>query len=148
MKIECFESGPHRFMSNFWPATVNLDGIDYVTVEHAYQAAKSLDPDKREIVRDMPSPAAAKRAGRRLKSRTDWDAVKVDVMRALLQQKFAYGTALRRQLDATAPATLEEGNTWGDTFWGVCGGRGRNMLGKLLMEIRDGVPVDDFDTLL
>lgn len=136
-------------MSNFWPSEVTLDGVVYATVEHAYQAAKSIDPAKREIVRDMPQPAMAKRAGRRLKSRTDWEQVKVGVMRALLAEKFAPGTRLAAQLDATGDVVLEEGNTWGDTFWGVCRGTGLNTLGRLLMEIRAlNRGGDEFDALL
>lgn len=73
--------------------------------------------------------------------REDWEDVKVAMMRYLLQQKFAPGLALRRALVATAPLTLIEGNTWGDRIWGQCPlGVGENLLGRLLMEIRDGVP--------
>ncbi|AOR78551.1 hypothetical protein BES08_07020 [Novosphingobium resinovorum] len=129
-------TGAHRFLSNFWPAAVSLDHIIYPTVEHAYQAAKSVEPAKRAIVRMMPNPAMARTAGRRLGVRRDWVAVKVEVMRHLLEQKFAAGSHLADALDATGEMLLEEGNTWGDRFWGVYGGTGANTLGRMLMAIR------------
>jgi ribA/ribD-fused uncharacterized protein len=134
--IRSFEAEPHRFLSNFWPAKIVLDGEAYPTVEHAYQAAKSFDPESRELIRGLLKPAWAKRAGRRLKARSDWDVAKVDVMRTLLEQKFAPGSDLAANLDHTGDALLEEGNYWGDVFWGVCDGVGKNTLGLLLMEIR------------
>ena len=60
-----------------------------------------------------------------------------EVMRGLLARKFAPGTELAARLLATGDAQLVEGNTWGDRFWGVCRGQGRNQLGQLLMERRD-----------
>lgn len=129
-------SGPHRFLSNFYPAAVQLDGLPFTTVEAAFQAAKTLAPEMRGRFTTL-SPADAKRLGRMMQLRGDWEGVKRTVMRERLRQKFAPGTTLRAQLDATAPQELIEGNTWGDTYWGVCRGVGENWLGKLLMEIRD-----------
>ncbi len=135
-KIDAFQ-GPHRFLSNFWPAEVALDGVRYPTVEHAYMAAKTEDPALREVIRSAATPGIAKRTAKKLVLREGWDAMKLAVMTDLLAQKFAPGTDLHDQLRATAPALLEEGNTWGDRFWGVCRGEGCNHLGKLLMAIRD-----------
>ena len=67
----------------------------------------------------------------------DWEVRKLRVMYDLLQQKFAPGTPLAQQLMATAPGQLVEGNNWGDRFWGVCDGDGLNILGRMLMNIRD-----------
>jgi ribA/ribD-fused uncharacterized protein len=129
----------HTAFSNFSPAPVTLDAREYPTVEHAYQAAKTLDPTEREWVRVARSPGEAKRRGRRVTMRPDWDAVKVEVMRDLLRQKFASGERLH-ELMATGNDLLMEGNNWHDEFWGVCScpkhGRGLNWLGRLLMEIR------------
>lgn len=138
-QITNFESEPYRFLSNFYPAEVELDGVIYPTVEHAYQAAKSDDPVSREYVRAAPTPAEAKRAGRRLKARKDWDAVKVGIMFVLLLRKFDEGTPLAEKLLATGNRYLEEGNWWGDVFWGVSGGQGKNMLGILLMGVRESL---------
>ena len=123
------------FLSNFHPAPVTLDDEIYPTVEHAYQAAKTLDRAERIQIRYAPNPAIAKRLGKRVRIRPDWDQVKVDMMRSLLEQKFK-NPELRHLLLMTKDAELVEGNWWGDTFWGVCDGKGANMLGKLLMNIR------------
>lgn len=113
-----------------------LDEVSYPTVEHAYQAAKTLSPYQRDLIAGLPRPAQAKAAGRRVDLRPDWPAVRLPTMHALLVQKFAPGTPLARRLDATGDRLLVEVNHWGDTFWGVCDGAGENHLGRLLMEIR------------
>jgi N-glycosidase YbiA len=135
MTIDGFD-GEHRFLSNFWPCSIVFEGLSFPSVEHAYQAAKTLDQDARLRVAKLAAPGQAKRAGRSLALRLDWEDVKLNVMRQLLLLKFA-DTALMTQLQATAPAELLEGNTWGDRFWGVCNGDGLNHLGKMLMAIRD-----------
>lgn len=134
-------TGPHAFLSNFYPARVTLDGVVYPTVEHAYQAAKSADPSfaYRLSIAALPGThagaAAAKRAGRHVPLRPDWERVKVGVMRDLLRQKFAH-LELRAKLAAT-DEELVEGNWWGDRFWGQSPlGVGENWLGRILMEIR------------
>jgi ribA/ribD-fused uncharacterized protein len=134
--INAFTCG-NRFLSNFYPSEVEYDGVSYPTIEHAFQAAKSTDPLVREMVRAAGSPAEAKKRGRQLTLRADWDACRIDVMRELLAYKFAPGSHLADRLIATGNQELVEGNWWGDRFWGVCEGRGENHLGKLLMEIRD-----------
>jgi ribA/ribD-fused uncharacterized protein len=127
--------GEYRFLSNFYPANVVLDGLTYSSVEHAYQAAKTLDEHYRARIRHTATPGDAKRLGRRIFLRSDWKQAKVGVMFELLRQKFAE-EPLRGRLLATGDEELVEGNEWGDTFWGVCGGRGENMLGMLLMRVR------------
>lgn len=136
--ITWFEDPPYEFLSNFHPAAVRLDGVEHRSVEHAYQAAKTLDLLEREHVRSAPTPAVAKERGRQVTIRPGWDELKVAVMRDLLAQKFS-DPVLRKRLAATAPLDLIEGNTWGDRFWGVYEGEGENWLGRLLMEIRDAV---------
>lgn len=126
--------GEHRWLSNFWPCRVEFEGAVYPSVENAYQAAK-FSPEARVMFVSC-KPYVAKRLGRSMPARADWDAVKVDVMRAALAEKFAPGTDLATQLLATGDVDLVEGNTWGDTFWGVCNGKGHNHLGRLLMERR------------
>lgn len=128
--------GPYRFLSNFWNCRVTFEGIDYPTLEHAYQAAKTTVEEFRLAIRDCETPKEAKRMGRQIKLRPDWNDIKLDIMRQLLREKFSH-TALRVLLLATGDAELVEENTWYDTFWGVCYGEGKNWLGKLLMELRD-----------
>lgn len=125
-----------RFLSNFHPSTVTFDGETYSTVEHAYQAAKTLDLEERAHIRNLATPGKAKRAGREITMRADWDDIRVNVMRQLLEQKFALGSQCAHMLCLTEDHHIEETNTWGDTFWGVCRGEGLNVLGEMLMEIR------------
>ena len=135
-----FDSDEYRFLSNFWPCKIILDAEVYSSVEHAYQAAKTIDPFARALIRGTPTPAAAKRLGRNVLLRPEWTTsmLRVNVMRDLLRQKFSI-QPLRERLLATGDVELIEGNHWGDHFWGVCDGRGENHLGKLLMEIRGEV---------
>lgn len=129
--------GNHSFLSNFEPAPVVFEGYEYPTVEHAYQAAKFPIGHARTAIAGMLTPGQAKRAGRKLGPiRDDWEDIKVDVMERLLRQKFQI-PELREQLLAPEGFYLEETNTWGDTFWGVCNGKGKNILGLLLMKIRE-----------
>jgi N-glycosidase YbiA len=127
--------GRSRWLSNFWPARVTLDGMVFGSVEHAYQAAKTLDLDHRRTIAALAKPGQAKRYGRKLKVRDDWEEVKLVVMEDLLRQKFAHPD-LRQKLLDTGDAYLEESNVWQDFFWGVCDGKGENHLGRLLMTIR------------
>lgn len=138
--------GDYWFLSNFYPVppgTVELDGVFYASVEHAYQAAKTENQRERWEIRRCVTAGMAKRLGRRVTVRPDWDQQKRDRMQDLLRQKFAV-TMLRDLLAATAPALLIEGNSWGDTYWGAVadtdgGWLGENWLGVLLMEIRDEI---------
>ncbi len=133
-RIDSF-SGAYRFLSNFYPAKVTYGDMEYNTVEHGFVAAKSLDVEIRKQVRGFTHPGDAKHYGRRIALRADWEEVKVDVMFSLLREKFATEPR-RQQLLDTGEAELIEGNTWGDRFWGVYNGEGKNMLGKLLMQVR------------
>lgn len=128
--------GEYRWLSNFYPSLLNLDGRDYPTVEHYYQASKASTEEDHEFVRLSPSPGEAKERGQKIPLRIDWEENKVSVMRYALEAKFQ-NTGLRTALLETGDLQLEEGNTWGDTFWGVCRGKGQNYLGRLLMEIRE-----------
>lgn len=105
--------GQYRFLSNFWRVPIELDGEIYASVEHAYQAAKTVIASEREAIRCAVKPGDAKRAGRKVTLRSDWEEVKDGVMLNLLRQKFSAGT-LRANLLAT-DGNLVEGNHWGDT---------------------------------
>ena len=135
MLIDKF-TGKYRFLSNFYPARVTYGGVTYSTVEHAYQASKTLDIPERVLISAMPTPGNAKREGRHVTLRPDWENVKLVIMEELLQQKFAI-PELRKALLDTGNSILIEGNNWGDSFWGTYHGIGANHLGKLLMKIRE-----------
>ncbi len=134
-KIEAF-SGVFDFLCNFHPCHIEWDGSVYTSLEHAFQAAKTLDPEQKAAIRACATPGEAKKAGRKARLRPDWESIKVEVMRGLLRKKFA-DPVLKQKLLATGQAELIEGNWWGDRFWGVCEGEGRDMLGKLLMQVRE-----------
>lgn len=133
-----FFQGKYRWLSNFWPCTILLDGEPYSTVEHAYQAAKTEIIIERIRIRMVSSPGLAKKLGRKVTISFDWDKRKLDVMRFLLIQKFE-DKELRDKLIETGDTILIEGNYWGDKYWGVCNYEGENNLGKLLMEIRSNI---------
>lgn len=131
--------GEYRFLSNFWPAPVMYDGLKYPTVEHAYQAAKTRDIGQRLAIRNCVTPGEAKRLGRRVTLRSDWEDWKGKVMENLVRQKFNQHPGLAEKLLATYGSRLEEGNAWHDTFWGISpvgSGIGQNRLGQILMAVR------------
>ena len=129
--------GEYRFLSNFYPATVDYEGIRFPTVEHAFQAAKTLDKGERRRISKLGSAGEAKRAGRKVTLRRDWEKRKIEIMSDLVYQKFSNHSELREKLLDTGNAKLVEGNNWHDTFWGVdVVSGGENHLGKILMEVR------------
>lgn len=149
MSVDGFHpKGPLNFCSNFHPSPIFYDGLWWPTVEHAYQAAKTLyhphitvdwvcgDIEGYAQIWNASTPGQAKRIGRGVISPDNWDTWRIPVMAELLGLKFAEGTDLAKKLLATGDLHLEETNWWGDRFWGVHEGKGQNMLGKLLMQIR------------
>ena len=132
-------NGEFRWLSNFWPVSItHADGITYPSSEHAYMASKTLDMSIRREVATLKTAGDAKRFGRKIKLRADWEEVKRNEMLSVLRLKFQ-DPLLRIKLINTGDARLIEGNTWGDTYWGVCNGQGQNVLGQLLMLVRDEI---------
>ncbi len=133
-------TGETRWLSNFHMVTIGYDGLVYASTEHAFQAAKTLSHDHRwEISTNSGigmTCAEAKRFGQTVPLRPHWEDIKVSIMTELTLQKFALNLDLAQRLLATGDRALIEGNTYGDTFWGVCGGIGQNQLGKSLMKVR------------
>lgn len=129
--------GDYRFLSNFYPCNVEIEGIVYPSSEHAYVAYKTTDPELRKQILDLDTAGKVKRFGRKIKLRDDWEEIKIDIMFSIIKAKFDQNEDLKQKLIDTWPAELIEGNTWGDTFWGECPiGTGKNMLGKILMGVR------------
>jgi ribA/ribD-fused uncharacterized protein len=110
-------------------------GVEFNTLEHAYQAAKAETGEDIQFIKAAPTPAIAKKRGRLIKIQADWNSCKLGVMEELLMIKFSI-PKFKERLLATGNAYLEETNWWGDTFWGVCNGVGENWLGELLMKVR------------
>lgn len=128
--------GQYFFLSNFFEAPIIYDDIIYGSSEAAYQAQKTLDISQRKLFSEL-TPLKAKKRGEQLALRSDWEAVKLDIMYEICKAKFKQHEELRQLLISTCGEELIEGNDRGDTFWGVSDGVGENHLGKILMRIRD-----------
>lgn len=139
IKVEGFE-GPYNFLSNFSEYGFEFRGIYYPTNEHFFQAMKTLDLNKRKYISNLDSPGEAKKIGRQVKLRDDWDdGLKHDVMKKGLYEKFTQNPELTQRLLDTGDAYLEETNFWGDDYWGNATNtdkEGKNHLGKHLMDLR------------
>ena len=131
--------GNNFFLSNFYNAPVTIDGITYPNNECAFQAQKCMD-NSQKMAFTRCSASDAKHMGRRVTMRPDWNSIRVSVMQKSVDAKFAQNSQLAAMLKATGSEDLVEGNTWNDTFWGVCNGRGANNLGKCLMNTRNRLP--------
>lgn len=128
--------GKNRFLSNFFSCPVPYEGLIFPSSEHAFVAAKTVDPQTRLNIVVCPSAGEVKKLGRKLQLRPDWEIVKIPEMEKIVRSKFTHNRILGIQLVLTKDAELIEGNWWGDKFWGVCEGVGENHLGKILMKIR------------
>ena len=129
--------GSFDFLSNFHPAKVEMDGICYQNAEAAFQAQKCVDVADKASFAELTA-VKAKRRGRQVKLRPDWDAVRIGIMEEVVRAKFTQNPDLASRLVATGTMPIEEGNSFGDTFWGVDvrTGEGENHLGKILMKVR------------
>jgi len=131
-------SGEYSWLSNFYPCRIVYEDYTYQSVEHAFQASKSVfDSDRYKISDSNLTAGQVKKLGRTFQLRPDWEEVKLRIMMELLLIKFAWGTDLAKKLLATDNAELVEGNHWHDYFWGICNNKGENKLGKMLMQVRN-----------
>lgn len=128
-------SGEYRWLSNFWPAKVVFQDIEFPSVEHGYVFSKGKV--------DLPlllgmSAGQAKRYGRTVELNNTFEKNKLDIMYDLVHSKFSNNLELKNKLLATKDCNIVEFNTWGDTFWGVTSdGRGLNHLGNIIMRVRE-----------
>ena len=140
--------GEFAFLSNFYSSPITISGETYPTVEHAFQAFKTYDIEERKKIAAAPTPGKAKRMGRNVVLRPDWEEIKEDIMAICLKAKFNI-PELRDKLLATGDEELIEGNTWHDNTWGNCVCQkcqdipGRNMLGMLLMKLRTEIHYEE-----
>lgn len=127
----------YEFLSNFYPAPIEYEGLRYLNSEAAFQAQKCLTEEEKRAFTACP-PGKAKRRGRQVRLREDWEEVKVDLMEKIVRAKFAQHPELAALLLDTGERELIEGNTWQDTFWGIDlkTEEGENHLGKILMKVR------------
>ena len=135
--------GEYRWLSNFWPVDIQYQGMVYPSVEHAYMSAKSDNANWKEFCADPFTPAGrVKMRSKNVLLVDNWDILKVVVMNDCLIEKFKV-PYLREALLATGDQILQEGNNWGDRFWGVDlrTGEGNNHLGQILMAIREQIKI-------
>ena len=133
------------FLSNFFPVSIEFHGTMWATAEHAYQAAKTVDLRWKEEVQQQISPRAAKKRGRIVDLRPDWEDVKDEMMYKIVLAKFKQHSDLAAMLLSTGRTELIEGNTWHDNYWGDCRcgsdrcshTKGLNKLGTILMAVRE-----------
>jgi ribA/ribD-fused uncharacterized protein len=142
-KIDLFD-GEYAFLSNFYPSEIEYEYMKYLTVEHAFQAAKTDNLTDRFLIAESATPGKAKRLGRKVELVENWEEIKDGVMEECLRLKFSKDKHpdLVEKLKATKDKILIEGNTWHDNYWGNCtcpeckNVEGKNKLGELLMKIR------------
>lgn len=132
--------GDYHYLSNFSNNKLIYRGIDYPTAEHAYQHAKNYLDSKLEAICTDPesTPGQAKRAGRKTEMTKWFKDNRLIVMEEITRAKYRQNAALTEKLLTTGLQEIQEGNTWNDTFWGIClhSGEGQNHLGKILMKTR------------
>ena len=135
--ITDFHDPAYTFLSNFYEAPVTYRGLTFGSAEAAFQAQKCMTEEERLPFTEA-RPGKSKGMGRRVRLRPDWEQVKAGLMEEIVRAKFTQNEELKRKLLATGEMRLAEGNTWGDTFWGVDlrSGRGENRLGEILMRVR------------
>ena len=149
-KIDSF-TGKYAFLSNFYKCTFFYRGEEFPTAEHAFVFEKDGNKERfvlqyRGVMLNQVtfddflwlSPREAKHLGHRIVLRDSWNDLRIGKMYDILSAKFSI-QCLEKALRETGNDYLVEGNSWGDTFWGVCNGKGHNHLGKLLMEARDSL---------
>ena len=134
---------PYGAFSNLFRRAIVFEGVTYPTSEHAYQAGKAVKPAVRDWILSAPTPALAAMAAHGLyvwDVVPNWAQIKFDRMRAVLRAKFDQHADLRELLMSTGEARLVEAGTVNNAvnrLWGEVDGKGENMLGVMLMELRD-----------
>lgn len=134
--------GAFYFLSNFYPCAIRYDGLEYRNLEAAFQAAKCTSLPERIPFQSMDA-SAAKKHGRTVSLRSNWEHVKLSILTELIRTKFVGNPELFRNLLATGDARLSEDNTWHDNFYGNCvcprcrNIPGCNHLGHTLMRLRE-----------
>ena len=139
-------TGENYFLSNSSHSKIRMNGLTFNNAEAAFQSHK--DPSRAAEFVGL-SPSAAKKLGRSVKLREDWEEVKDHIMYQVVLAKFSQNLHLKKKLLATGDKDLVAGNDWDDKYWGVCNGEGKNMLGRILMLTRDYLKhKDNIDRLI
>lgn len=135
----------YRWLSNFWDAPIVYNQVTYATNEHMYQLCKTGDPEEVLSILEARTAGQAKRLGKTLTIREDWDGLKLGVMLKANILKFTQHPTLAVKLLSTGDEELVEFNHWHDNYWGICqcvdceNVEGLNHLGKILMSVREHI---------
>lgn len=126
--------GDYDFLSNMYHSPIKVNGLVFTCAEAAFQSFKTLDKEERKKFQNIPG-TKAKKLGKKVALRPDWNEIKIEVMHCVVKTKFKQNPELIPRLKAI-PGEIVEDNTWNDTFWGRCNGIGKNTLGQILMYLR------------
>ena len=135
--------GSYHFLSNFYTCAITYKEKIYPSAEHLYQALKTKDEASRTIIRQAKTSQLAKKLGRDVCLRENWEQIKDNLMYMVVRLKFLQTPLLQKLLLDTKEQSLTEGNYWCDNYWGNCSCyrckqiKGKNKLGKILMTIRE-----------
>jgi ribA/ribD-fused uncharacterized protein len=135
----------YQQLSNFHMCPFTYLGVVYKSAEHCYQRCKFTDANIIDHVISADTPLAAKRIASTYKGsiRHDWYSINVIVMQEILENKFLANPHLKQLLIYTGNSILIEHSRF-DKFWGATkSGNGENMLGRILMTIRDRMHISD-----
>ena len=129
--------GEYRWLSNFATVEIVLGDFKYPSTENAYMSEKNSDTGWKKYCSEETNPSKVKSESRQVDLVEGWNENRLTTMYPILLQKFTQ-EPYKSKLLATGNMELQEGNKWGDTFWGVDlkTGEGQNNLGKLIMRIR------------
>lgn len=129
--------GRYYFLSNFYPCSIEIDGVRYESAEAAFQGQKSVQ--HAHMFAGSITALEAKRLGRRIPINIrEWNARRLATMERVVWAKFAQNPELQELLLAVTEPIVED-NTWGDTYWGRCRGVGSNHLGQILEKAREAM---------
>lgn len=128
------------FLSNFYECPIYYNKLVFCNAEAAFQAQKAID-EKDQYKFINLNASQARKLGKTVQLRKDWEEIKDNVMYEIVKRKFTINKELQQKLLETKEEELVEGNWWHDTYWGVDSktGTGQNKLGKILMKVREEV---------
>lgn len=128
------------FLSNFYECPIYYNKLVFCNAEAAFQAQKVID-EKEQYKFINLNASQARKLGKTIALREDWEEVKDNIMYEVVKRKFTVNKELQQKLIDTKDEELVEGNWWHDTYWGVDSktGIGKNKLGKILMKVREEV---------
>ena len=137
-----FFRNEYWFLSNMYPCEIRVNGLVFTCAEACFQSFKTTDINERKKFQGIDG-FKAKKLGRSVSLRSDWNDIRIEVMSRVIHAKFHQNPDLTKKLQDTGDLLIIEDNTWKDTFWGVCNGKGHNLLGQILMNERDRINSQD-----